>query len=344
MPFRSRPVAGGMSSGRRQEVDDGVEHRLDALVLEGRAVQHRHEAEADRALADGAVDVLDGELLVGEVLLHEVVVLGGHDVEQLGPPLLGLGLQLGRDRDLLPLLALALVPDLCRHGDEVDDAAVVALGADRDLHDSRGRLQAVLDHLDRAEEVGTDPVHLVDEADARHPVLVGLTPHGLGLRLHAGDGVEDGDRAVEDPQRALDLDREVDVTGGVDDVDAMVPPDAGGGSRRDGDAALLLLHHPVHLGRALVDLADLVGLAGVVEDALGRGRLARVDVGHDPDVPGSLERELTLRHLPSLLRLAAGGHADDRPKPVVTQHQDNVGRGRTVPRGRGSRPADRPLG
>ena len=54
--------------------------------------------------------------------------------------------------------------------------------------------------------------------------------------------------------------------------------------RRDRDAALLLLLHPVHRGRALVDLADLVGLTGVVEDPLGRGRLARVDVRHDPDV------------------------------------------------------------
>src|SRR5262249_9386977 len=40
---------------------------------------------------------------------------------------------------------------------------------------------------------------------------------------------------------------------------------------------------------ALVHLADLVGATGVVEDALGRRRLARVDVGHDPDVSGVLE-------------------------------------------------------
>src|SRR4029079_10712812 len=37
------------------------------------------------------------------------------------------------------------------------------------------------------------------------------------------------------------------------------------------------------------DLADLVGPPRVIEDALGRRRLARVDVGHDPDVPGLLE-------------------------------------------------------
>ena len=46
-------------------------------------------------------------------------------------------------------------------------------------------------------EVGADLVHLVDEADARHVVLVGLAPDLLGLRLHAFLAVEDGDGAVE---------------------------------------------------------------------------------------------------------------------------------------------------
>ena len=85
-------------------------------------------------------------------------------------------------------------------------------------------------------------------------------------------------------KRALHLDGEVDVAGGVDDVDAGAVPLAGGGGAGDGDAPLLLLGHPVHGGGALVDLTDLVVDAGVEEDALGRGGLARVDVGHDPDV------------------------------------------------------------
>ena len=141
-------------------------------------------------------------------------------------------------------------------------------------------------------EVRADAVHLVDERDARDGVLVGLAPDGLGLRLDAGDGVEQRDRAVEDAQRALDLDGEVDVAGRVDDVDAVLAPLAGGGGGGDRDATLLLLLHPVHRGGALVDLTDLVGPARVIEDALGRRRLTGVDVRHDPDVPGLLEREL----------------------------------------------------
>ena len=150
-----------------------------------------------------------------------------------------------------------------------------------------------LDLLEGAREVRADAVHLVDEADARDAVLVGLAPDGLGLRLDAGDRVEHADGAVEHAQRALDLGREVHVAGRVDDVDAVVAPRAGRRGRRDRDAALLLLLHPVHDGRAFMHLTDLVGDAGVEQDALGRRRLAGIDVGHDADVATTIERNGT---------------------------------------------------
>jgi hypothetical protein len=74
--------------------------------------------------------------------------------------------------------------------------------------------------------------------------------------------------AVEDAQRALDLDREVDVARRVDDVDAVVAPEAGRCGGRDRNAALLLLDHPVHRRGAFVDLADLVVDPRVIEDPL----------------------------------------------------------------------------
>ena len=92
---------------------------------------------------------------------------------------------------------------------------------------------------------------------------------------------------------------------GVDDLDAVggtvlhvaaLVPEARGGSGGDGHAALLLLDHPVHGGSAVVHLADLMSLARVVEDALGRGGLAGIDVSHDADVAGFGKLVLSLSH------------------------------------------------
>ena len=175
--------------------------------------------------------------------------------------------------------------------------------ADRELHRDGVGPEPVDHGLHGGEEVRAGAVHLVDEGDARDAVAVGLAPDRLGLRLDACDRVEDGDRAVEDAQAALHLDRKVHVPGRIDDVDAKVAPERRRGGGRDRDAALLLLRHPVHDGRALVHLAHLVGAARVVEDPLGRRRLAGVDVRHDPDVADLVEADL-----PACLHGAHGYH------------------------------------
>jgi len=173
---------------------------------------------------------------------------------------------------------------------EVDHPGEAVLGADRQLQRHRPRAEALADHPHHAVEVRADAVELVDEGDARHPVLVALAPHRLRLRLDPADAAKHRHRAVEHAQRALDLDGEVHVPRRVDEVDAVVLPVAGGGGGGDRDAALLLLLHPVHRRRPVVHFAHLVSDAGVVEDPLGRGRLAGIDVRHDADVPNALER------------------------------------------------------
>ena len=203
-----------------------------------------------------------------------------------------------------PQLGLA-PPHLGVHLDQVDDALELTLRADRQLDRDDVGAEALLHRAHREVEVRTDLVHLVDEANARDVVLVGLAPDLLGLRLHAFLAVEHGNRTVEDPQAALHLDGEVDVPGGVDDVDLVVVPEAGGSGGGDGDPPLLLLLHPVHGGGAVVHLTDLVADTGVVEDALGRRRLTGIDVRHDADVAdlGQVGQHVLLCHRSLLFRL-----------------------------------------
>jgi hypothetical protein len=92
------------------------------------------------------------------------------------------------------------------------------------------------------------------------------------------------------------------VTGRVDDVDAVIAPEAGRRGGRDGDAAFLFLLHPVHDGGAFMNLADFVRNTRIEEDSLRRRGLTGIDVGHDADVPGTFEWCLS-RHYDLLLPL-----------------------------------------
>ena len=262
---------------------------------------------AERGAADRGLQLLDRGLLLVDELLHEVLVVVGELLEQLVAGGLGALAVLLGDVGVLPVLPHVALPVVGVHVDEVDDPVQVGLGAPGELQHERVGVEAVDHHLDRALEVGAGAVHLVHEGDAGHVVAVGLAPHRLGLRLDAGDRVEHRDGAVEHAQAALDLDREVDVAGGVDDVDPVALPLTRGGRGGDRDAALALLRHPVHDGGALVDLADLVGATGVVEDALGRRGLAGVDVRHDPDVAGAGKRIFADLQGLALLDVLLGG-------------------------------------
>src|SRR5207245_4937373 len=123
--------------------------------------------------------------------------------------------------------------------------------------------------------------------NSRNTVLVGLPPDFFGLRLHAVDRVKHRDGAIEHAQRPLYFGGEIHVAGSINNVDANVTPGAGRCSGRAGDAALLLLLHPVHGGGAFVDLSDAVRPSGIEEDALSRSGLAGINVGHDANVPAT---------------------------------------------------------
>ena len=65
----------------------------------------------------------------------------------------------------------------------------------------------------------------------------------------------------------------------------MVPPCACAGRRGDGDLTLLLIIRQVHGAPSIVEPTNIVQLGSVVNDALGGGSLANVNVGHDTNVP-----------------------------------------------------------
>ena len=170
------------------------------------------------------------------------------------------------------------------HLHQVDDAVEVLAFAVGQLHGDGVAVEPLHDHPDAAVKVRADAVELVDKADARHVILVGLPPDRFGLRLDACHAVKNHHPTIQHAQTPLHFGGEVHVPGGIDDVDLMSAPKrrhSGGG---DGDPALFFLVHVVGGGGAVVHFAHAVDTTGVVEHALGGGRLPRVNMGDDADI------------------------------------------------------------
>ncbi len=278
---------------------------MDALVLVGRAAKDRRECGMDGALAQRPAQHIGRRRdPVVQVGLHGLVILLEAGVDQLGAIACHLrqeiavaghvNIQLvGEIRghiEALPLGILVIrVPDQGLHLHQVDHALEIVFRADGNLDRQGARAQALLDHVDAAHEVGAAAIHLVYVAETGNAVVVGEPPIRLGLRLHAGDTVEYHDGAVEHAQRAVHLDREINVPGSVDEVDFLVAPEGGHRGALNGDAALLFLLQVIGGRRGLqilgiVNVDDGVLAPGVVEDPLGRRRLAGIDVSDDADV------------------------------------------------------------
>ena len=274
---------------RRQESHHVVEQFLHALVVERRTAEHRDDLHRDRRLADRCEQLVGGDRIgVLEELLHQRIVGGSHLLDELAAPLGGLGLH--RLGNLLQLevvadgLVVVIIDSVIIY--KVYQTFELVLGADRQ-NDRKGRSSEVLlDLCAHRQEVGARAVHLVDVTQTGHVVLVGLTPYGLRLRLHAAYGAERGDSAVQHAQRTLHLDREVDVSRGVDQVE-RVPLSVAGrvlhldGVALDGDSLFAFEVHVVEHLRLHFALVERVGL---LQQTVCECRFAVVDVGYDAEI------------------------------------------------------------
>src|SRR5829696_8785136 len=164
--------------------------------------------------------------------------------------------------------------------------------------------------------LGARKVDLVERGDQLEPRVDREVGVGHGLGLDALARVDEQERAVAGGERARDLVREVDVTGRVDQVEAIGLAVA----RRvldahrlglDRDPALALELHRVEQLRAMLARVDR---ARDLEDAVGERRLAVIDVRDDrevADVAGGLRHPGDARGGPG--RRRAGDRRSRQP-------------------------------
>src|SRR5260370_8297983 len=95
--------------------------------------------------------------------------------------------------------------------DETDHADEAIFLAEGELQRNGVGTEALAHGADTVVEIGADAVHLVHKLNARHAILISLSPHRLGLRLYAGHRIENGHSAIQHAKRPLPSDGEVDV-------------------------------------------------------------------------------------------------------------------------------------
>jgi hypothetical protein len=195
------------------------------------------------------------------------------------------------DDQRLQLVAAAVLRrrDALHDGFQYLDDVQAGLGADRDRVvgvDADHRLDLGLHLLD----VGGRQVDLVEHGHHFQALLHRRVAVGDRLRLDALRGVHDQQRALAGGERTRDLVAEVDVAGGVDEVELVGLAVARGVRQRhrlrlDGDPALALDRVGVeHLRFHLAGLESAADL----DDAVGERGLAVVDVGDDREVADEL--------------------------------------------------------
>src|SRR5690606_15107161 len=190
-----------------------------------------------------------------------------------------------------------IFPDDPFHFYQIDNAFELVLGTNRQYDRYRMRFQTQFQLIQHFEKVCTCTVHLVDEQQAGNVVLVSLTPYGFRLWLYTTYGTINHYRAIKNTHGALNFNREVNVSRGVNDVDAVLwvvtchtTPEGSRRSRGNGNTTLLLLLHPVHGGGTFVSFAQLVAYTGVKQDAFCRSGFSSINVCRNTDITIALDR------------------------------------------------------
>jgi hypothetical protein len=178
--------------------------------------------------------------------------------------------------------------------------SLVKVGGDDDVNGLDGTGEGLVKILLGDLKLEKSTVDLVDDDNGLDTLTKGLTEHSLGLNAHTFDSVDDDEGTVSDTESSSNLRGEINVTGGVNQVDQevltigllandildilgvikmTVQRDSSG---LDGDTTLLLIGTSIG-GTSLTSLGggDNTGLG---QQGVGQSRLAVVDVGNDGHV------------------------------------------------------------
>ena len=240
---------------RWQEVGNKVENFLNDNATTVTTC-NEEELTIDYALAKSALEFVfsDSFFAFVEEFLHQSFVSLNGFFDENRAVVLGFFKHIGWDFANFELVVGIIIVSIGLHRDEVDYTVDFLLEANWKMNCKGVLREALADRIKRLVEIATDLVDLVNEADARHAVFVGLTPNSLRLSFDAHLTIEDYDSTIENTKRTLYLCGKVDVSWSIDNVDLVTFPisgNSGGGNR---NTTLFFLFHPVGSSAAGVAL------------------------------------------------------------------------------------------
>ena len=167
--------------GAGQVVDDGVKQGLHALVLERRATHHGANAKVKRSLADLADNLFGGDAVgVFHVFLKQGLIVFDGALNEAGAVVRNHILHVFGNVDFVVDGAIVgFFPSVRLIRDQVNNTDEFVFCTDRQLDGNGSSVELLADLVQHLKEIGACAVHLVDVADTRDVVFVGLVPHGL---------------------------------------------------------------------------------------------------------------------------------------------------------------------
>lgn len=178
--------------------------------------------------------------------------------------------------------------------------SLVEVSGDDDVDGLDGTREGLVEILLGDLKLEKSTVDLVDDNNGLNTLTESLTQNSLGLNANTLDSVDDDESTVSDTEGSSDFGGEINVTGGIDQVDKEVLAVGlladnvldvfgvlkvtvqGDGGGLDGNTTLLLVGTGIG-GTSITSLSggDDTGLG---EERVGKSRLAVVDVGNDGHV------------------------------------------------------------
>ena len=283
-------LLGGHIGGHGHQVHDGLQQHIHAQTGDGGAAEHRAHTAVPDADLQALGHVGSGQLHGLEELLHQLLVGAGGSLHQLGAQGLHLVSHVAGDGALALGVVSLVVQQVHNDGDGL---VGVGLGG-HDGGDGGAELS-----LDGVHAGGIVCVGLLHAVNKHHPGLLAQhLPGALHAHAEAVLGIAHDDGALGGADGGQGLAGEVEVAGGVHNIDLDIIILHGSKSQRNGNLALDLLGVVVAGGVAVHGLAETIGPLGHKEHLLSQGGLTGAAVTQQANIAnfiGSHSLDFSLR-------------------------------------------------